>query len=188
MAHTLHIEAETERTVRANRMRGLSRAMSHLCLLTAVLLTVGMGGYWAATPAATLLAQAGLAPSAGHLSLPLRIGGFLISMVPLGALVFGLLRARLCFRLLARGEAFSLGTINGLRTFAIAIAVSAALKPLAGAALSLLLSGAGGGQRTLALHVGSDTLLALIFAGTVATMAWVMAEAAAIADENRQFV
>lgn len=35
---------------------------------------------------------------------------------------------------------------------------------------------------------GSDSLLALLFAGWIAVMAWVMAEAMAIADKNAQFI
>lgn len=38
------------------------------------------------------------------------------------------------------------------------------------------------------LSFGSDSLLALLFAGWIAVMAWVMAEAMAIADENAQFI
>jgi hypothetical protein len=63
------------------------------------------------------------------------------------------------------------------------------LKPVAGAALSILLSWqtyATG--KTLVVNFGSDALLALLFAGLIAVIAWVMAEAMAIADENAQFV
>lgn len=175
---------------RMRRIRRLSRVMVAACLLTSVLLTAGMLFYWAMTPAHTLLRQAGLPDTpASALDMLTRALGFAISMVPLGALIYGLLSARRCFAAFAVGEIFSNTPIKWLKTFSIAVAASALLKPLAGAALSVLLSSRNpAGQKMLALNVGSDTLIALIFAGTVAVIAWVMAEALDIADENKQFV
>lgn len=164
--------------------------MATLCSCTAALLAAAMLFYWLMTPAGSLLARAGL--DGVGLSEPgygLRTSGFLISMLPLGALIAGLVFARRCFDAFARGEVFSGETVGWLRAFAIAVVASAMLKPVAGAALSLLLSwGVRAAHMSLVLSIGSDTLLALIFAGTVAVMAWVMSEAIAIADENAQFV
>lgn len=71
----------------------------------------------------------------------------------------------------------------------LGVAASAVLKPLAGAALAVLLSWNGpDGAKTLVLAVGSDTLISLLFAGIVAVFAWIMAEAVEISDENDQFV
>ena len=61
--------------------------------------------------------------------------------------------------------------------------------PLIGALLSILLSWQTYAQgQSIVIALGSDTLLALLFAGLVAVTAWVMAEANAIADEHAQFV
>ncbi|GGF45237.1 hypothetical protein GCM10007301_00950 [Azorhizobium oxalatiphilum] len=175
---------------RLTALARLSRAMAALCTATAVLLAAGMLVYWIMTPAPALFAQAGLAADAGaELGPAARALGFAVSMIPLGALIYGLVSARRCFRAFAAGTVFSATPIRRLRTFALAVIAAALLKPAAGAALSLLLSAQrGNGPWSLALHVGSDTLLALVLAGTVAVMASIMAEAAAIADENRQFV
>lgn len=178
-----HAGDRTHQT-RMTRIRSLARAMAVLCIVTAVLLVAGMMFYWLATPADDLLAQFG----PGEASWTLRAGGLAISMVPLAALIWGLLGARTCFRAFAQGKVFSAKAVGGLMTLAISVVVSTILKPLSGAALSLLMSGAAGGGRTLAISVGSETLLALVFAGTVAVVAWVMGEAIAIADENAQFV
>ncbi len=178
------------RTRRLGRIRSLSRVMAILCLVTALLLVAAIAYYWLATPAGGLLAAA----SVNGATLPdigwnLRLGGFAISMIPLSALIYGLMQARRCFTEFASGRIFSMQTVGGLKAFSIAIAVSALLKPLAGAALSLLLSSVVvSGGRTLALTVGSDTLLTLLFAGMVAVIAWVMTDAVALADENAQFV
>jgi hypothetical protein len=178
------------RARRLNRIRSLSRVMAILCLVTALLLVAAMAYYWLATPAGALLAAASVSGATPpDIGWNLRLGGLAISMIPLSALIYGLMQARRCFTEFAGGRIFSMQTVGGLKVFSIAIAVSALLKPLAGAALSLLLSLAVvSGGRTLALTVGSDTLLTLLFAGMVAVIAWVMTDAVALADENAQFV
>jgi hypothetical protein len=160
------------------------------CLVTSVMLTSAMLLYWTLTPAQTLLSQAGIsnAPVA-DIDVLIRTLAFTISMIPLGTLIYGFLNARRCFVAFAAGEIFSSEQVKRLKAFSIAAAVSGLLKPLAGAALSVLLSFSNlAGRRTLALNIGSDTLIVLIFAGTVAVIAWVMAEAIDISDENKQFV
>lgn len=175
---------------RLARLRHLSAWMAQGCLATGVVLPLAMGAYWLTTPSRELFAAAGL-PGVPpmELGLSIRALGFLIAMVPLGALVFGLLNARSCFRDFAAGRLYGLSTLTRLQAFALGVAASALLKPVAGAALSLLLSWHGGpGEKSLVLTVGSDTLIALLFAGTVAVMAWIMGEAIALSDENQQFV
>lgn len=179
-----------DRERRCDRIRHLSRLMAAGCLGTSFMLVTAMLLYWMTTPTRTLFSQAGLANApVGEIGLAVRALAFGISMVPLAALVYGLLRARRCFTAFAAGVIFAREPINGLRDFSVGVAASAVLKPLAGAALSVLLSlHDPAGTRALVLNIGSDTLIALIFAGTVAAVAWVMAEAMEIADENKQFV
>ena len=180
----------TGREARISRIRGFSRWMAFGCLATSALLAAGMLFYWIATPAPVLLSQSGVqhAPEI-DLDISKRMIALAISMVPLGALIFGLLSARRCFAGFATGRIFTPQSIRSLQAFSIGIAASAILKPLAGAALSVLLSWDNPkGAKTFALIIGSDTLIALIFAGIVAAFAWIMAEAVEISDENNQFV
>lgn len=181
---------ESTRERRMNRMRRLSKLMAIGCLATSVLLVAAMVSYWAATPAHVLRSQAGLVGAAPEgIEFPMRVLACGISMVPLAALIYGLVNANRCFGALAAGQIFSIEAIGRLRVFAIAVAVSALLKPFAGAALSVVLSWSEApGRKILVLNVGSDTLIALIFAGTVAVVAWVMTEAVVISEENQQFV
>lgn len=182
--------AEPDREGRMRRIRRLSRLMAAGCLITSVLLTVAMLFYWIMTPANTLLSQVGMPPvPVADIGIFARTLAFAISMIPLGTLVYGLLSARRCFAAFAGGEIFSSAPIKRLKVFSIAVAASALLKPVVSAALSVLLSASNHAEpKTLVLNVGSDALIALIFAGTVAVIAWVMAEALDIADENKQFV
>lgn len=178
------------RAARINRIRSLSRWMAFGCLATSAALTAGMLAYWIATPAPVLLGQSGVphSPDTG-LGILQRTAALAISMVPLGALIFGLLGARRCFAGLATGRIFTPRSIGGLQAFSLGVAASAVLKPLAGAALAVLLSWNGpDGAKTLVLSIGSDTLISLLFAGIVAVFAWIMAEAVEISDENDQFV
>ncbi|MBS0535727.1 MAG: DUF2975 domain-containing protein [Proteobacteria bacterium] len=187
---TADVPAGRDRQRRLRRVRGLSAIMAAACLTTSALLTAAMAFYWAATPTRTLLSQAGLANSpATELDVTVRALGFVVAMLPLAALIYGLLSARRCFKAFAAGDIFSRRTIGHLMAFAVAVAGSAFLKPFTGAAMSVLLSASvATGTKTLAFHIGSDTLIALIFAGAVAIIAWVMTEAADLSDENKQFV
>lgn len=172
------------------RIPALSKAMAALCSLTALLLAPGLVAYWLMTPADALLRDAGLPGLTGSgIGWSTRIAGIAISAAPLACLIWGLMQARRCFSAFAGGRFFTVDAVYGLRGFAIGLFASALLKPLAGAALSVLLSwDAGAGQRALVVSVGSDMLLSLLFAGMVAVITWVMAEARGIADENAQFV
>lgn len=184
------IDGRQDREWRMQRIRSLSRLMAVGCLAASGLLTAAMAFYWATTPTRTLFSQAGIANSlATEIDLPVRALAFVISMIPLGALAYGLLSARRCFNAFAVGEIFSREPTRHLKAFAVAVAVSALLKPFAGAALSVLLSASSStGTKTLTLNIGSDTLIALIFSGTVAIIAWVMTEASDLSDENKQFI
>ena len=175
---------------RLARLRRLSGWMAVACMGVALVLPLTMTAYWLATPSSTVFAAAGLARVPPmDLSLGVRVLGLALAMIPLGALVYGLLNARQCFADLAAGHIFRPATIARLRAFAMGVAASALLKPFAGAALSVLLSWHGApGEKSLVLTVGSDTVIGLLFAGTVAVMAWVMGEAMALSEETEQFV
>lgn len=175
---------------RADRIRRLSKIMSGLYLATSVILTAGTLYYWLVTPSADILASARLpATGAENLGFLTRLLAFLVSMIPLAALIWGLRQAQRCFNGFAKQQFFTAETVGSLRGFATAIFVSTLLQPVAYAALSLILSWTNpAGQRALSIGISSDMWLGLLFAGTITVIAWVMTEAIAIADENAQFV
>jgi hypothetical protein len=175
---------------RIKRIRALSGAMAGLCLFAAVALPAAMLFYWFATPAEALLVDARLPyVSPAAIGPGIRLWAGAIALTPVLVLVWGLAQARRCFQAFMAGRFFTIEAIGGLRGFSLALLASALLQPFAGAVLSVLLSWSGPpGTKALAFNVGSDTLIALLFAGTVAVIAWVMTEAIAIADENSQFI
>lgn len=178
-----------DRSQRLERLRRLSAAMAVLCTIIACLLIGLMVLYWARTPQNELLASLGIAGTIAPADeLWLRVLGGAIALVPLVALTLGLTAARNCFLALARGEVFSHPAVRGLRGFAFWLLVSTVLQPIAGSALSVLLSLGSGGRGQLSFGLGSETLIALLFAGTVLVIATVMSEAIDIADDNAQIV
>jgi hypothetical protein len=113
----------------------------------------------------------------------------LVGMLPVGAVAYGLFRARLCFLGFMRGETFSLGTVRHLRGFAVGMFAAAVAGLLSSALISVLLTlGAPPGKRALSLGIGSNDLLMLLFAGIVWQIARVMTQAAELADEHAQIV
>ncbi|WP_199902738.1 DUF2975 domain-containing protein [Azospirillum sp. B4] len=156
----------------------------------AILLGVAMLLYWCLTPAEILFRHAGLIiPPPQTIDLPVRLTAFAVAMIPLGALIAGLMSVRRCFGYFSVGRIFSGDAARSLQGFAFGVGASALLKPIAGAALSLLLSGLSPAHtHSLALNIGSDSLLSLLFAAIVAIIARVLVEAADVAAENDQFV
>ena len=175
---------------RFQHIRILSRLLAYLCVGISIVLAAGLVAYWVVSADEVIHLDARLPGIAVHpIGWDIRLASMAISALPLACLIWGLLRVRRCFEAFGQGRFFTLENIHGLRDFAIAVFASTLLKPVAGAALSILLSWqtyATG--KTLVVNFGSDALLALLFAGLIAVIAWVMAEAMAIADENAQFV
>ena len=71
----------------------------------------------------------------------------------------------------------------------LALPSTVALSPIcapAWSALSVLLT--WNGQKALAISVSSDTLLLLLLGAVMTLLGWALGEAAALAEENAQFV
>ena len=112
-----------------------------------------------------------------------------IGMLPIFGMAYGLLRAWQCFAGFARGAVFSLGTVQHLRGFAGGLLGSSVAGLLAPTLLSVLLTwGEAAGQRSVAVALGGQHLLMLLFAGIVWQIAHAMARAIEIADDNAQIV
>lgn len=175
---------------RSARITRLSRVMIVVVQATTVILPLGVALYWLGAPAETLARDARIPVEwlAGF-DLPQRLLALMVSLVPVAVLLWGLAQVRACLAAFARGELFGADTARGLRNLALAMAGAAAIGPIAGAVMSVVLSwGAPAGQKQIALSLGSDQLLMLLFAGMLALVSWAMLEAAEIARENAGFV
>src|SRR5262245_43679933 len=95
------------RSARLVRIRRVSKLMAWACVAVAPLLTIAMLIYWTSTPSVTLFRHAGLMTAPPILiEMPIRVGGFALSMAPLAVLIYGLLRGRQSFELFASGQFF----------------------------------------------------------------------------------
>lgn len=181
---------DAHRQARLDRIRFFSLLLARACVALAMLLTAGLLLYWFSASTMTIAADAQVPKEwLSGLGVGGRAAGFAISFIPLACLILALMSARRCFHAFAAGNFFGQDAVSGLRKFALGLLASALLQPFSAAALSVLLSSdAPAGQHRLTLGFGSDTMLALLAAGIVAVVAWVLSEASALAEENAQFV
>lgn len=158
--------------------------------IVAALLPVGMVAYWLGASVEQLTGEIPInAVALGELDLPKRLGAVVLSLIPMSLLIWGLLRVRQSFMAFAEGAIFSSRAITGLRDFAIGVGGSALIKPAITALLSLYLTwSAPAGSRQMVIQFGSDTALFVLFAATFLAATWTMQRAAALAEENSQFV
>lgn len=178
------------RQTRLRRIRLFSLVLARCFVALAAALTIAVLIYWLATPTASIAMDANIPQEwLNGIGLGRRLAGFAISFAPLACLVFALMAARRAFQAFATGDFFGQNAVSNLRYFGLGLLASALLKPVSGAALSIVLSlDAPAGQHRLTLGLDSDTLLTLLTAGIIAVITWVISEASALADENAQFV
>jgi hypothetical protein len=107
----------------------------------------------------------------------------------LGVGLFALLQLWRLFGAYGRGVVFGTEATLRLRRFGWALIATALLRPLTQTAVVLLLTLHNPpGQRHLVVTVDWQDYLALLFGGLLMAMAWAMAEASAIEQENASFV
>lgn len=170
-----------------NQIRCYSKWLSRAIPALMVLLPLGLIWHWIDTPADKIALLAGV--RIGNLEPWQRVAALGISLVPTGLIVVGLGRLRTSFRHLAHGSFFTPPAIGGLRGFAAAMFMSGLAALVAPSLLSLVLTATNGpGQRQLVVNLNTGQLLLLMMSTLVWIVAAVMERAAAIEEENRQFV
>ena len=171
---------------RRRRVARLSAVTRGATLATAVILPVVGAVYWGLASGPEIAAAAGLGLRGIELAATSRIGAAILSTLPVLALSWGLWRLAATLALFGRGQPFAPAAATGLRDFGSGVLACAILKPLCGAALSVLLT--WDGPKALAFSISSDTLLLLLLGAVMSLMGWALSEAAALAEENAQFV
>ncbi|MFT3724048.1 MAG: DUF2975 domain-containing protein [Hyphomonadaceae bacterium] len=110
-------------------------------------------------------------------------------LLGIGLFVWALWSARRIFAGIGRGEYFAKGTILGVRNFALAVLLYMTVGPVVRTlASALYMARFEHGMFTLQFALSGTLMLMLIFSGAVALVSTVMAHAAEIDEENRQFV
>lgn len=117
------------------------------------------------------------------------VAGLLWGLAQVGVLGIALHAVWRTFDVLADGEALDAMAGQWLKRAGFAFAATAALIIVARPVLSLAVSmNAPAGQRFVTVGIGSSELLALLIAGVLVALGHILALAAEISRENREFV
>jgi len=120
------------------------------------------------------------------LSIRLQLIGFLISLLPLSALIYGLINIRKLFSFYQEGVIFSFEHVNIFKRTSKALILWVMLSILYESAKSILFSmGNPPGQRTVSIGFSSPEITTLVVAGIVFVIAWVMDEGRIITEEQQ---
>lgn len=120
-----------------------------------------------------------------HLPIKFLLIGFAISLLPLSALMYGLMNIRRLFSLYMEGLFFSFEHVRILKQTSIALLSWVLLSMIYESAKSILFSlGNPPGQRVVSVSFGSSEITNLLVAGIVIIIAWVMDEGRIITEEQ----
>lgn len=118
-----------------------------------------------------------------------RLGGILLSSIPLLVLALGLLNLRQLFKRYALGQYFSSEAAVYLGNAGRGVALWVLLDFLCEPFLSLLVTiNAPVGQRLLSFSITAPSFVALFLAACIAIIARILSQASEVDSENRTFV
>jgi hypothetical protein len=172
------------------RMRLTFNALATVSVVLSALIPLALGAYWLFVGYEEVLLAGKLSRQIlPEFTLGQRLLAALVSVLAVLPLSWGLLRLRSCFSEFSQGRPFSRRSTAGLRDFAAAIIGAVVAKIFAFTLLRLVLTWtAPPGMKQFAIAIDSDSILMALFAAIVAALAWAMGHAAALAEENSQFV
>jgi len=172
------------------KIQRVSALMSALCVLIVILLPLLLLVVWVFVSNGNgTLEYLGDELRPETIALPYRILGFIISMVPVALLMWGLLHLRALFELFRKAVFFSEANARLLHKFAMMLFFSTLASPIARALVSVAVTiNNPPGQRAVVVNIGSGDLNSLFVATVFLAVAWVMREAHTLAQENAEFV
>ncbi|MBJ3784611.1 hypothetical protein [Devosia sediminis] len=174
----------------APRMGLLFNGLAIGSVTLATLLPIVSVTYWLLVDPGEARQAVGLPPELlPDIAMGQRLAAAVVALVICLPMAWGFARLRTCLANFAAGRPFTVEGIAGLRDFALGGMLAALAQLLGHTAMGLVLTWtAAPGHRQLVLRIDSDMLLLAMFAGTVAALAWAMEKAAALAEENSQFI
>lgn len=136
------------------------------------------------TLVAVNVASTPLIPS--NLPIRLQVIGFAVSLLPLSALMYGLMKVRRLFVLYMEGIFFSFEQVTIFKKISKALLSWVLLSMLYGSAKSILFSmGNPPGERVVSVSFGSPEITNLLIAGIVFVIAWIMDEGRILTEEQQ---
>lgn len=181
-------------TARLARIMKVSRVIAFLCGFLFVLFPIGLAGLsflWLEFLAMQSAArQMGI--QAEDISVLARTAAYGAIMVQTAPLLLALWALRRLFEGYSSGAVFTINAARQLKLVAFALISTVIVRPAGVGLFSLALSidtvNTPGGQGHLILMFGSTEVLIGLAGAMVLVIAWIMGEAAAMAEENKSFV
>lgn len=172
------------------RMALLFNGLGVAAVALAALLPITTVCYWLLIDPDSVRKMTALGPELlPDITLPQRLAAALVALLSVLPLAWGMARLRTCLVSFAAGRPFASEGIAGLRDFALGGLIAALAQAIGQTAMSLVLTWtAAPGHKQVSIQLDSNTMLLALFAGTIAALAWALEKAAAIAEENRQFI
>jgi hypothetical protein len=176
------------------RLQSLSRWLGWLCLVLMIALPVGAVLTWTTLWGELGHAYAVRAGVKDHL-IPAaltpvqQVAGVVVTLVPAGLMIVGLVWLRRLFAAFAAGRVFSSDNTRAIRVFAWSmIGVHVAQVFALGLSSMIITMLNPPGQRLLAFGIGSDQVLAIFVGAVFVLIAHVLEEGRRIADDNAAIV
>lgn len=167
----------------------VSTVMKGICTVGIVSIPLALAAFWAFVSPEAIRDIRGLGYDVAALPPLFRLLAFLASMIPGAIGVYGLIALRRLFDAYRTGAIFAAGNALNLRTFAVSVVASVVAKTLVGPALSVIVSWHNPpGTRVLAVSFRSEDLQALFIGCLFLVVAWIMAEAQRLAEDNAQII
>lgn len=172
------------------KIKKLSKKFHLLISLMIIVIPLYYVAYWAFInfiPETLLTVNVGSAPLIPNpLTINLQLIGFATSLLPLSALLYGLINIRKLFSFYKEGVIFSFEHVTIFKKTSKALFLWVFLSILYDSAKSILFSlGNPPGQRVVSVGIGSPEITTLLVAGIVFVIAWVMDEGRVIAEEQQ---
>jgi hypothetical protein len=173
------------------RLLRMSTWLSHAAKIVALLLLVATTVMWLvpefAAEAARSQSAIGTRPIA--LTVGARAAALVVSLSYVGLMALALWTASQLFAGFAAGTIFVPETGVRLRRLGVLLLIYALLSPVCRAVIGIIVTlGNEKGQRVLALSISSQDVIVALISALLIVLGHIMAEAARIAEDNRQIV
>jgi len=176
----------------ANKVRRLSSIMTRCCEICIIVLPLSVIWFWLNIDqniSSLSIAKPTVLLDMQYIQSYQIILGWLISMTTTIVLLYGLWHIRLLFKHFNTGIFFSQEVARHLYIFSLTLFVSALLKPISTALLSLLLTmGNPYGEKSLVIEFGAYEVSLLFIAGTLMVITWILKEGQKLVTENKEFI
>jgi hypothetical protein len=174
-----------------DRVRRIAALMRGMVFVGGTIFTIATLAMWATPEWLRLGAsqQLGIEPGSVTITPAVQFYGALISLVPVGLGIFGMVQVWFLFGEYAQGRIFTAIASKRLRRLAWSLIGSAAAQIVARTLHGLVLTmNNPPGKKMLILNVSSNDYSFLIFGVLLLGIAWVMVEATRLAQENAEFI